>query len=361
MRAICARNSDKDVPRFGKSGGRGRLPPLGTGGFVINVHLRDLTPEARRRRVARMRGGMGNRLRTHLGYRAFTVIQRVVTGVWRDGFIHAGNLAYMAILAIFPFFIVAGGLFSLVGEASERSYLIHSMLRVMPRVVASVLEPVARDVVEMRHGMLLWVGMVAGLWTVSSLIETVRDILRRAYGTTSNKRTFWRRRLAGSGLVMVAVILLLVSLYLQVAISTSLQMIPVATIRDSAMAFNLSLSRLVPMVVLFGSLYLLFFILTPEFYRRSAYPKWPGALLVTLWWGAVSLVLPWLLRWLFTYDQTYGGLAGSMIALFFFWLVGLGLVTGAELNAALAITPEERDWLGQADKRASDNMREDYE
>ena len=36
-----------------------------------------------------------------------------------------------------------------------------------------------------------------------------------------------------------------------------------------------------------------------------------------------------------------------MIALFFFWLVGLGLVVGAELNAALAETPEERDMIGR--------------
>jgi membrane protein len=41
-----------------------------------------------------------------------------------------------------------------------------------------------------------------------------------------------------------------------------------------------------------------------------------------------------------------------MIALFFFWLIGLGMVVGAELNAALAETPEEQDMLGQADDRA---------
>ena len=41
-----------------------------------------------------------------------------------------------------------------------------------------------------------------------------------------------------------------------------------------------------------------------------------------------------------------------MIALFFFWLVGLGMVMGAELNAALAETPEEEaDRIGQADNR----------
>jgi membrane protein len=58
------------------------------------------------------------------------------------------------------------------------------------------------------------------------------------------------------------------------------------------------------------------------------------------------------LRHFFTYDLTYGSLAGVMIALFFFWLVGLGMVVGAELNAALAETPEERDVVGQADDRA---------
>jgi len=38
--------------------------------------------------------------------------------------------------------------------------------------------------------------------------------------------------------------------------------------------------------------------------------------------------------------------------LFFFYLVGLGVVIGAELNAALAESPDaEEDRLGQADNR----------
>jgi membrane protein len=55
----------------------------------------------------------------------------------------------------------------------------------------------------------------------------------------------------------------------------------------------------------------------------------------------VTTLLPMVLRSFFTYDLTYGSLAGIMVALFFFWLVGLGVVIGAELNAALAETPEE--------------------
>ena len=68
---------------------------------------------------------------------------------------------------------------------------------------------------------------------------------------------------------------------------------------------------------------------------------------------AVTAALPPLLTSMFSYASTYGSLAGMMIALFFFWLVGLGMVAGAELNAALAETPEEeRNRIGQADERA---------
>ena len=43
------------------------------------------------------------------------------------------------------------------------------------------------------------------------------------------------------------------------------------------------------------------------------------------------------------FRSTYGSLAGVMITLIFFFLVGLGVVIGAELNAALAEFPEEDD------------------
>ena len=41
-----------------------------------------------------------------------------------------------------------------------------------------------------------------------------------------------------------------------------------------------------------------------------------------------------------SYDLTYGSLASVIIALIFFFVIGLGVVIGAELNAALAETPE---------------------
>src|SRR3546814_1084562 len=82
-----------------------------------------------------------------------------------------------------------------------------------------------------------------------------------------------------------------------------------------------------------SAIYLLFYSLTPAKYRRQKKcPKWPGALFTTLWWIGVTLALPPLLASLLSYDATYGSLAGVMVALFFFYLVGLGMVIGAELD-----------------------------
>ena len=103
---------------------------------------------------------------------------------------------------------------------------------------------------------------------------------------------------------------------------------------------------------------LLFYTLTPKAYRKRRYPKWPGALATCLWWLAVTAALPPAIRGFFSYDATYGSLAGIMIALFFFYLVGLGFVIGAELNAALAETPEEAlNRIGQADDRERKKAR----
>jgi len=280
------------------------------------------------------------------GTRFFEVIRRTTVGSYNDGFIHAGNLAYLSMLAIFPFFILGAALFELIGGREQSAALIETVLVATPPTVSEVIRPVAESSAEARSGWLLWLGAGIALWTVSSLIETIRDILRRAYGTTA-RHAFWKYRLLSAGLILGAMVLLMASLFAQVAIGTAQQVIDARLPQLAEAVSTLRLSRIIPALGLFGSLYMLFYTLTPEEYRKKRYPKWPGALFTALWWLGVTLALPPILRAFFTYSLTYGSLAGIMVALFFFWLVGLGLVIGAELNAALA----EPD----LDRRESDN------
>jgi membrane protein len=320
-------------------------------GMVDPFLIDDYTPEGRRK-MARLQASLSNRLREEIGpgTKFAIVLKRVSHGAWHDGSIHAGNLAYMAMFAIFPFFILGAAIFSLVGDKTDKAALIDAVVTALPPVVGNVIEPVARNVIAMRSGWLLWAGGLFALWTVGSLVETIRDLLRRAYGTEPT-RSFLRNRLLSSGIIIGAVILLLLSLIAQVLIGAAEEVIDAFLPQLSNWLASLSLSRLVPAFGLFGSIYLLFFSLTPTIYRKRCYPKWPGALLVTLWWVGATAALPPLLRGVFSYDLTYGSLAGMMIALFFFWLVGLGMVIGAELNAALAEPEHEEDLVGQADDR----------
>ena len=301
--------------------------------------IQSLSPEQRRREARDLRGRI--ELQVGPGTRAWEVAKRTLVGTYNDGFIHAGNLAYLSMLAIFPFFILGAAVFSAFGEEAERAATINAVLYALPPIVGNVIEPVARDVIEARSGWLLWAGAGVALWTVGSLVETIRDILRRAYGTHAT-HAFWKYRLLSTGVILSAVLLLLLSLIAQFVIGAAQEVIAAYFPQlVDGVGDLLRLTRIVPALGLFGSLYLIFYSLTPSKYRRKRYPKWPGVLLTTLWWIAVTTVMPAVLRNFFAYDLTYGGLAGVMIVLFFFWLVGLGGVIGAELNAALAETPEE--------------------
>ncbi len=320
---------------------------------VPERELHTLSPEERRKDALRHRPGFRSQVVSKVGpgTKAWEIAKRVAVGAYNDGFIHAGNLAYMAIIAIFPFFILGAAIFSLIGDEGERAASVNAVLYALPPMVGNVIEPVARSVIQARTGWVLWLGGLVGLWTVSSLVETIRDILRRAYGTPAT-HAFWKYRLWSAGIIFGAVIMLMLSLLAQVVIGAAQEVIDAYLPQLSNAIGELRLSRIVPALGLFGSLYLLFYTLTPAAYRDRRYPKWPGALTTTLWWLAVTAALPPAIRSFFSYDLTYGSLAGIMIALFFFYLVGLGMVIGAELNAALAETPEEsEDRIGQADNR----------
>jgi len=263
------------------------------------------------------------------------VVKRVAIGVYNDGFIHAGNLAYLSIVALFPFFIVAAAVAHLLGQGQDAMLTVTNVLRRLPPDVASTLrEPIA-EVLTVRTGTLLWLGAIVGLWTATSFVETIRDILRRAYGV-KYCAPFWEYRLGSILLILGAVLLLMVafaaSALLTIAHHFIIEWFPLA----QDIGHELGLYRFVPAVTLFVTFYLLFFALTPARYRKPDCKKWPGALFITGWWlGTVELIAP-VLSLFGGYTRTYGSLAGVMIVLIFFFVVGLGVVIGAELNAALA-------------------------
>ena len=314
--------------------GATREPASACSGWMESTDTSPLSPEAREHEPHEIEVAP-----SHWWGRLLKVGWRVAVGVYSDGFIHAGNLAYLTLMSLFPFFIITAALARLAGRSGDGMRLVHSFLETLPPSVAQLLYAPISDVLAARTGSLLWLGALVGLWTVGSFVETIRDILRRAYGVTSY-RSFWRYRMGSAAIIVGSVVLAMLAFSVQVVLTAIEQAIYYLMPVFREAAGWISASRLVPLTVTIGALYGLFFTLTPAKYRNSRCPKWPGAVFTALWWFAATTMLPLVLSWLGGYDRTYGSLAGVIIALLFFWLVGFGLVIGAHLNAALAETPQ---------------------
>ena len=186
-----------------------------------------------------------------------------------------------------------------------------------------------------RSGPLLWLSAAVSLWTAASLIETFRDVLHRSYGAAPSL-AFWHYRLGSLGAIIASVVLAMAAFSAQVVVTAVEDLVyrfnPTAQMVSGYFAWG----RIIPFITLFVAIYFIFAGLTPSKYRSSAFPKWPGPALVSMWWLGLTALLPVFLSSVSNYDLTYGSLAGVMVALIFFYLIGLGLVTGAQLNAALA-------------------------
>jgi membrane protein len=284
-----------------------------------------------------MRAAFGTEVEEKLKPRltAWEVVKRVAIGVYNDGFIHAGNLAYISLVALFPFFIVAAAVAHLLGQSQDAALTVTNILRRLPPDVAATLREPIQEVLTVRTGTLLWLGAIVGLWTATSFIETIRDILRRAYGVKYCS-PFWNYRLGSMLVILGAVLLMMIAFAVSAVLTLAHQLVIRFFPLAQDVASTLGIYRLVPAATLFFTFYVLFFVLTPSRYRKRDCRKWPGALFITTWWLATAEILPSVLSLFGGYSRTYGSLAGVMISLIFFFVVGLGVVIGAELNAALA-------------------------
>ena len=199
--------------------------------------------------------------------RAFEVLKAVFAGTLRDGFIHAGNLAYVTLTTLFPIFILIALAAGSFGRTEDGVRAVEAFTRTLPSDVAELLSGPIRDIVGQRaSGGLIGFGVLITLWTIGSYIETMREVVRRAYGVEAD-RAVWKDRLASTGLIIIGIVIIIVAFASQVvltgATSFILGVIPFA----DEIAGMLQLGRLIPLVLLFGALWAIMKRLTPRAFR----------------------------------------------------------------------------------------------
>src|ERR1043165_3071165 len=208
-----------------------------------------LSPEERRKRLAATRAAFGTEVEEKLRPKVtpWEIVKRILLGVYNDGFIHAGNLAYLSILALFPFFILAAAIAHLLGQSQDAQLTVVNVLRRLPPNVADTLREPIQEVLNVRTGTLLWLGAIVGLWTAASFVETIRDILRRAYGV-KYCAPFWEYRLGSILLILGAVLILMLAFAASTALTFAHHLLVEWFPFAQGMGTTLGLYRLVPAV-----------------------------------------------------------------------------------------------------------------
>ncbi|MGL6044095.1 MAG: YihY/virulence factor BrkB family protein [Sandaracinobacteroides sp.] len=266
--------------------------------------------------------------------RTSAIVRQTFGRTLRDGYIHAGNIAYLSLVTLLPLIILITAVTAGFGQTDAGQYAIDGMLRALPANVADLFEPVIAEVLDARTGNLLWIGGLVALWTVTSFIETLRDILHRSYQVPFT-RHFLEYRLMSVGGTIVAMLLVIIAFIAQFVLVVAVKSVTHLFSNPLAIPAWLDISRLLTPVVIFLALWALLKLLTPSAFRKSA--AWPGALITTFAWVVGLLLLGPLFSGFGHMGLTYGALSGVMLALLFFYAVGFALVLGAEFNAALAM------------------------
>jgi len=251
-----------------------------------------------------------------------------------DALAAAGNMAFLTMLSLFPFIIFVVALSGFLGQTERGLESIEFMFSILPEEVAGVLDGPIEGIVNNTGPEILTGSILFAVWTAAIGVEAAREVLIKAFGR-EHARAIWIRRLESLGVVIfgaVAVIAAMSTLVLGPPLLKALtSLLPDAASGRIHEIWDY-LSLLISPILLFLGLYSVYLALTPR--TLSNTKRLPGTLLSLAVLAATAKGLSVYLKYVDNYDIMYGSLAGVVIMQLFCFMVSLGFVLGAELNAA---------------------------
>lgn len=274
---------------------------------------------------------------THQRHRLFYFIhfgrcmwKGLVDTVMHDGVEHAGYLAFLTLLSVFPFLVFFFSLIGFLGDTSLGKYLISIILHEVPGGFIEALKPRLEEIASGPPQGLMTIAILGAIWTASSALEGMRTILNRAYRVATPPIYILRRLLSiveiffFTGLLLIAMLVLILVPPVWELLKQEL---------DISIAFNnyVEYIRLgAAGMILFLVISILYFILP------NIKLKWvsvaPGALLVVIGWVLSAEIFSIYLTHFHQVNIIYGSLGGVIVALLFFYFLSMIFVFGAEFN-----------------------------
>jgi membrane protein len=279
----------------------------------------------------------------------------IARNTWRAMFAdnllgRSAELGFYFLFALFPTLLTACSVLGLAARSAAHIYenlLQYLSIVVPPAALGTVLEAFNQTTVAASSGKLTF-GLVAALWSASVGFTAIQDSLNVVYRVQEN-RPYWRTRLSAIGitfLLSIVVTLMLGSLLTADLIARLARL----HIYHHALAVTVAISSRVLGGILATALLSLLFALVYYFGPDVKVSHWhwltPGSALGMVSWFLSSLGLRLYVHYFNNYSATYGSLGTVIILLTWFYLSGLMLLLGGEINSEIEAAVKEKQLAG---------------
>jgi membrane protein len=262
------------------------------------------------------------------------IVRRTVHEIGEDNCLGlAAQLAFYFLLALFPAVLVIVALAGYLPLDDALSELIAALGAVAPQELVAILRRQLDEIAQGDRSGLLTLGVLGASWSSSAATMAIIDALNRAYDV-AEWRPWWKRRfvaivltLALALFVLVALVFALIGPAVASRVATWLGLAPVVALVWQLIRW--------PIIVFCAVLAVdLVYHFAPN---RAARWTWitPGALVATVLWIVSSFGFKLYVTNFADDTATYGAIGGAIVTMLWFYVGGLAILIGAELNGVI--------------------------
>jgi membrane protein len=245
----------------------------------------------------------------------------------------AAQLSYYFFLALFPAILFLLALASFFPLSNITDDIGRSLGPFVSAQVLELIQEQMRRLASNENGGLLTVGVAGALWSSSAAVVSIVGALNRAYDIDEG-RPWWKVRLIAIGLTLGVAAIVLVALSLVLIGPTVAEKLGSTTGWGTPFEWAWLVLQWPLVFALVATGIGLIYYFGPDAEQDWAWIT-PGAIAATILWVVISLLFKLYVANFTDYQGSYGTVGGVIVVLLWFYVSGIAILTGAELNAEI--------------------------
>jgi membrane protein len=253
---------------------------------------------------------------------------------WKDNCLAmAAQLAYYFFFALFPTLLFLVAVASYFPVTTLIDDLFRTLGGLMPPEALQIITEQLTKISNSEDTGLLTLGMLLAVSSSSAAMTAIIDTVNHAYDVEEG-RPWWKVRLTAILLTIAVAIFILVSFALIMVGPTAATALADRFYLGPVFEWTWKIAQWPIVFVLASTAIALIYYFAPDVEQDWVWLT-PGSILATSLWLAMSLGFKYYVANWGNYTETYGLIGAVMILLLWFYITGLVILLGAEMNAEI--------------------------